>query len=75
MDKKMKGIRWGVIILVMIFLQGRSCRQWYDGLKLVQTSECSKLQDNEREKCLQDAGISYDQYQRERQEPLKKDQQ
>jgi len=74
MEKKMKGIRWWVIILVMIFLQGCSCRQWYDGLRQVQAGECSKLQDNEREKCLHDAGISYDQYHKERQATLKKDQ-
>jgi hypothetical protein len=73
MEKKMKGIRWWIIILAMTLLQGCSCRQWYDGLRLVQESECSKLRDNEREKCLQDAGISYDQYQRERQETLKKE--
>lgn len=61
------------IVLVMVLLQGCSTRMWYDGFKQAQASECSKLQDREREECLRDAGISYDQYQREREETLKKD--
>jgi uncharacterized protein YceK len=61
------------IVVVMVLLQGCSTRMWYDGFKQAQASECSKLQDREREECLRDAGISYDQYQREREETLKKD--
>lgn len=61
------------IVVVMVLLQGCSTRMWYDGFKQAQESECSKLQDREREECLRDAGISYDQYQREREETLKKD--
>jgi len=69
----MRGIGLCLIILVMAFLQGCTTRMWYDGFKQAQASECSKLQDREREECLRDAGVSYDQYQRERNETLKKD--
>jgi hypothetical protein len=68
----MRGIGMFSILLVMVFLQSCSTRMWYDGFKQAQASECSKLQDREREECLRDAGVSYDQYQRERQETLKK---
>jgi hypothetical protein len=69
----MRGIGLCLIFLAMVFLQGCTTRMWYDGFKQAQASECSKLQDREREECLRDAGVSYDQYQRERNETLKKD--
>jgi hypothetical protein len=69
----MRNIGWCSIGIMMIFLQGCSTRMWYDGFKMAQANECSKLQDKERERCLQDAGVSYDQYQRERQDILKKE--
>jgi hypothetical protein len=68
----MKGFGVCAVLLALFFLQGCTTRMWYEGFKQAQTSECSKLQDKEREECLRDAGISYDQYQRERQEALKK---
>ena len=70
----MRGVRLCLIPLVLVLLQGCSGRMWYDGMKQGQTFECSKLQDKERENCRQDAGVSYDHYQLERQEVLKKDQ-
>jgi hypothetical protein len=68
----MRGIGLWSILLVMVLLQGCSTRMWYDGFKQAQANECSKLQDRDREACMRDAGVSYDQYQRERQEALKK---
>lgn len=69
----MRGTGLCSILLVMALLQGCSGSMWYAGMKQVQASECSKLQDREREECLRDAGVSYDQYQRERNETLKND--
>jgi hypothetical protein len=69
----MRSVGGCLILLVIVFLQGCTTRMWYEGFKQAQASECSKLQDKERQECLRDAGISYDQYQRERQEVLRKD--
>jgi hypothetical protein len=69
----MKGIGWCFLLLMAILVQGCSTRMWYEGFKQAQMSECSKLQDKEREECLRDAGKSYDQYERERQESFRKE--
>jgi hypothetical protein len=74
MEKQMKRLGWCSIMLLLGLLQGCSDRMWYDGLKQGQAIECSKLQGKERDDCQKDTGVSYDQYQRERREVLKKDQ-
>jgi hypothetical protein len=69
----MRSVEWCFLFLAAIMVQGCSARMWYDGFKQAQMSECSKLQEREREECLRDAGMSYDQYERERQESFKKE--
>ena len=59
------------ILIVAGLVQGCSARTWYDGLKQAQAAECVKLHDKDRDACLQDTRVSYDQYQRDRQEILK----
>jgi hypothetical protein len=48
-------------------LTGCSNRQVYDSLQGAKQNECNKIADNnERQRCFDDAGKSYDRYQRER---------
>jgi hypothetical protein len=72
-EKPARVVAWCSIVAALCFLPGCSRQMWYTGLRQVQAGECSKLQDNEREKCMQDAGMSYNRYQRERQDAFDQD--
>jgi hypothetical protein len=62
-------------ILVLTALGTSACTQraWYEGAKQSQRNECYKMPPSAREECLKALeSESYDEYQRQRQEDLKK---
>ena len=62
-------------ILVLTALGASACTQraWYEGAKQSQRNECYKMPPSAREECLKALeSESYDEYQRQRQEELKK---
>lgn len=57
-----------VIILLMLLtlLGGCTKRAWYDGFQAGQKHQCGKLEGESREKCLQNADMSYEEYKKNR---------
>ncbi|HSB95765.1 MAG TPA: hypothetical protein VLC91_04930 [Spongiibacteraceae bacterium] len=57
----------------LFLIMGCSNREVYDSLQGAKQNECNKIVDNnERQRCFDDAGKSYDRYRREREaEPVK----
>jgi len=63
-------------IAVSMMLSAQACTQraWYEGVKQSHRNECNKAPPSEREECLRSTDSdSYDEYQRKRQEEIKKD--
>lgn len=62
-----------VFISVVITFSGCSSRAWYEGLRNIERQNCYKIErTTERLECLEKVDdISYDQYQKEREEPQK----
>ena len=61
--------------MVLMILGASACTQraWYEGAKQSQRNECYKMPLPAREECLQKLDSeTYDEYQRQRQEELKK---
>lgn len=52
----------------MILLAGCSVQQAYEGIKARSQNECYRLPDAQREKCLEAADVSYEEYQRRRED-------
>ncbi len=61
------------IILVALSVQACSLRQMYEGVKQGRINECSKTQDFDRARCLEDTGESYDDYKRKREKAVSRD--
>ena len=62
-----------IALLMMLSAQACTQRAWYEGAKQSHRNECHKAPPSEREECLKNTSGSYDEYQRQRQEELKKD--
>lgn len=63
-----------IVSLVPVLLMSYGCsnREVYDSLQGAKQNECNKVVDNnERQRCFEDANKSYDRYQREREAPAK----
>jgi hypothetical protein len=54
--------------LMCFLLAGCSGQQAYEGIKARSQNECYRLPDTQREKCLEAADVSYEEYQRRREE-------
>jgi hypothetical protein len=62
-----------IALLMMLSAQACTQRAWYEGAKQRHRNECNKAPPSEREECLRNTSGSYDEYQRQRQEEIKKD--
>ena len=62
-----------IALLVMLSVQACTQRAWYEGAKQSRRNECNKAPPSEREECLRSTSDSYDEYRRQRQEEIKKD--
>jgi len=72
----MKKIQYCLAILMAVSVQACTQRAWYEGVKQSRRNECNKAPPSEREECLRTMdNDSYDEYQRKRQEEIKKDNQ
>ena len=69
----MKEIFLWLAVLTALGASACTQRAWYEGAKQSQRNECYKMPPSAREECLKalESG-SYDEYQRQRQEQLKK---
>ena len=62
-----------VAVLVALVATGCTQRAWYEGIKQSQRNECYKEPPSAREECLKALDSeTYEEYQRKRQEELKK---
>ncbi|WP_026836446.1 hypothetical protein [Limisalsivibrio acetivorans] len=55
------------LILVMacvLFVCGCTKRAWYDGMRDSQSFQCSRYDGEQRDRCLEGSGMSYDEYRR-----------
>jgi hypothetical protein len=69
----MRGIFLSLAILTVLGAAGCTQRAWYEGAKQSQRNECYKMPSSAREECLKALeSESYDEYQRKKQEELKK---
>jgi len=56
-----------VIALSLVLLSACSSQEWYAAGREAQREQCNKLMDSaQRDRCLQDAKMSYERYQREK---------
>ncbi|MGC4075880.1 MAG: hypothetical protein QM702_02365 [Rubrivivax sp.] len=55
----------------LLMLGGCSSQALYAGAQETQKMECRKMQGDDRDRCLQNASMSYDKYQAERQRAAK----
>jgi hypothetical protein len=70
----MKIFLYCLAILMALSIQACSQRLWYEGAKQSHRNECNKAPPSEREECLRNMdNDSYDEYQRKKQEEIKKD--
>jgi len=53
-----------VTVLIIAFFAGCSYKGSYNGLRMSQQSNCGKYEGIQREKCLADADMSYQEYKR-----------
>ena len=61
------------LFLVLMFLAaGCSNRGAYEGFQVSNRNECIKLPPSQYDECMENANISYDEYERERKEALGK---
>ncbi len=67
----MKIWRWVLILLVLAVLIGCSKESWYEGFRSVRENECYKLQGMQRDECLRNADVRYNQYNKDRQEVVR----
>ena len=58
------------LFLALLVLLGCSNRGAYEGIRASSRFECSKLPPSQYDECMERAGKSYDEYERERQEAL-----
>lgn len=65
---RIKPIVVGALSIVLLF--GCGNRQVYEGLQARQRFECHRVPQSEREECLHNASVSYDEYQQAREEVL-----
>ena len=69
----MKSIFIGFAVLMALEITGCTQQAWYEGVKQSQRNECYKAPPAAREECLKALDSeTYDEYQRKRQEELKK---
>lgn len=67
--------RSGILFMILMALATSACTQraWYEGVKQSQRNECYKAPPSAREECLKALDSeTHDEYQRQRQEALKK---
>lgn len=61
------------LFLVLMFLAGCSNRGVYEGIQVSNRNECFKLPPSPQyDECMENANISYDEYERKRKEALGK---
>ncbi len=60
------------LLLVLMFLAGCSNSGAYEGIQVSNRNECFKLPPSQYDECMENANISYDEYERERKEALGK---
>ncbi len=73
MTKAMKSTFLCILALAAFGASACTQRAWYEGAKQSQRNECYKMPPSAREECLKALDSeSYDEYQRQRQEELKK---
>lgn len=53
------------IVLLILFIYGCSGRSMYDTLRTYQEMRCNELQGHDREECLRQSGLTYDEYQKQ----------
>lgn len=68
----MNRVPFYLMLFLLIVAGACSNRQIYDSLQIRQKNECLNLPPAESDECLGRVGKSYDQYEKERQELLKK---
>ncbi len=54
--------------MMYLLLAGYSRQQAYEGIKARSQNECYRLPDSQRAKCLETTDVSYEEYQRRREE-------
>lgn len=54
-----------LFLLIILPITGCTKRSMYEGLKNYQQMDCDKLLGREREECVRQSGMSYDEYQRQ----------
>jgi hypothetical protein len=65
--KSMASVTAVTLAFSLFLLAGCSNREVYDSMQGAKQNECNKIVDNnERQRCFEDANKSYDRYQRER---------
>ncbi len=70
----MKKLIYCFAILMAVSVQACTQQAWYEGVKQSHRNECNKEPPSAREECLKaTTSDSYDEYQRKRQEEIKKD--
>lgn len=61
-----------LMVLVMFGVAGCSNKAIYDNIQLNKRIDCAKLPPPQYDECIESANKSYDEYERERKESLKK---
>lgn len=60
-----------LISIMALILVGCTNQQIYNSVQENRRMECGKLPQNQYEECMRDYGTSYEEYERERQAPIK----
>ena len=61
-----------LVLFACLYLSGCSAKNWFAGFVEGQKHYCNKLSGMERERCLESIITDYDQYQREREDSLRR---
>jgi hypothetical protein len=60
-----KRILISLVLVLAALAAGCTARSYYEGFRQHQEIDCQRLQGMERENCLKQSGMSYDEYQRQ----------
>ena len=58
--------QWVVAVSLLLLLQARTNRAWYEGIQSGQRHQCEKLPAGERDECIRQLSTDYETYENER---------
>ncbi|HBG18851.1 MAG TPA: hypothetical protein DDY32_06120 [Desulfobulbaceae bacterium] len=63
---KVQNLNYLAVSIICILSTLPGCRSLYEGFKAVRTEECYRLPYPDQEECLRQAGVGYDEYEKDR---------